>query len=115
MMRYVKPAKGDVTIMDFARVLKPAALAGAVCLAVVGCGTLAPGADKVIVTRDAQQVAACKPVGTVSSDANALAGDWNGAGWYRLRNQAFTLGADHVLLTNSRLTPDEGVAYRCHS
>jgi hypothetical protein len=82
-------------------------------LTLAACGTLAPGADRVIVTRDPGQVADCVIVGTVSSDASALAGDWNGEGWYKLRNQASALHADRVLLTSSRLAPDAGTAYHC--
>lgn len=104
--------------MTFPRTLTLGALI-AMCVAGAGCGTLAPGAEAIIVTRDATTIKNCKPVGTVGGDATALtqvAGDWNGAGWYQIRNQALTLGADHVLLTNSIwVHPDTGVAYRCHS
>src|ERR1700732_86116 len=80
------------------------------------CGTLAPGADRILVTRDAAQVAGCSSVGIVSADVNLLtsvAGDWNAEGWYKIRNQAAALHADKVLLTSSRMAPDSGTAYRC--
>ena len=90
-----------------------------ICVGLVlsGCGTLAPGADRILITRDVHAVQGCTVVGTVSADAslgNQLLGDFNGAGWYKLRNDALSLHATHVLLTNSRwVHPDQGVAYRC--
>lgn len=83
------------------------------CTLLAACGTLAPGADRVIVTRDKHLIEHCTPVGSVGADPNVLnsvLGDYNGAGYFKLRNDAMILHADHVLLTGY---PSQGVAYRC--
>jgi hypothetical protein len=78
--------------------------------------TLAPGADRVKLTREASDVAGCKVVGNVS-------GVWgSGKDEYIsetvLRNRAVGLDGNTVLVTFWQWTltqelPREGVAYRC--
>jgi hypothetical protein len=76
---------------------------------------LAPGAEKVRLVRDASAVTGCKVVGSVTSSYEfgeaTMGKDYNKF----IKNQAFGLGADTVLLTNSMLTMPSGVAYRCAS
>jgi hypothetical protein len=77
--------------------------------------TLAPGAENVRLVRDARVVTGCNVVGSVTSSYDfgeaTLGKDYNKF----IKNQAFGLGADTVLLTNSMLTMPSGVAYRCAS
>jgi hypothetical protein len=77
-----------------------------------GCVTvaLAPGAEKVRLTSNSQDVTTCTAVGNVRVPAdvheqNPFA-DNN-----ELRNQAIGLGGNTVFITNGAL--GEGVAYRC--
>jgi hypothetical protein len=77
-----------------------------------GCVTvaLAPGAEKVRLTSNSQDVTTCTAVGNVRVPADEHAqnpfADNN-----ELRNQAIGLGGNTVFITNGVL--GEGVAYRC--
>jgi hypothetical protein len=72
--------------------------------ALSGCVTLAPGADKVKLTSDANDVKGCVAVGSVQADANdPLNVDST------MRNQALGLHADVVFVTSM----SSGVGYRC--
>lgn len=75
----------------------------------VRCGSLAPGAEAIKLTRDPKAVAGCTTLGTVSGmlDGRYVAGTKN-----RMINQAFSLGADTVFLTSTGVSA-EGMAYRC--
>ena len=84
-------------------------------IAVIGLGTagcvtvaLAPGAEKVKITKNAGDVAPCKAVGNVKSP---LIGD---AGINAtLQNQALGLGGNTVFVTGAAGESVAGVAYRC--
>jgi hypothetical protein len=85
---------------------------GLLLLAVLGlarCGSLAPGAEAIKLTRDPKVVAGCTNLGAVSGmlDSRYVAGTKN-----RMVNQAFALGADTVFLTSTAVSA-EGMAYRC--
>ena len=84
-------------------------------IAVIGLGTagcvtvaLAPGAEKVKITRQAGDVASCKAVGNVMSPLvgyqaiNAT-----------LQNQALGLGGNTVFVTGTEPKSVAGVAYSC--
>jgi hypothetical protein len=84
-------------------------------IVVLGLGTagcvavaLAPGAEKVKITRDAGDVASCKAVGNVKSQP--LGPEATNA---TLQNQTLGLGGNTVFVTGA--TPDSvaGVAYSC--
>jgi hypothetical protein len=76
-----------------------------------GCATvaLAPGADRVLLTKNAADVASCKTVGNVKSpqDGNALDAEPS------IRNQAVGLGANAIFITRDFNGGMEGVAYHC--
>jgi len=82
----------------------------AIGLGMAGCVTvaLAPGAEKVKLTKNASDVASCKAVGNVKSpmvgyDAiNAT-----------LQNQALGLGGNTVFVTGAAGDSVAGVAYTC--
>ena len=70
--------------------------------------TLAPGADKVKLTNNPADVAACKPVGNVSAKLDI----WNPKdAEFQLRNR--TVGLDGNALFYTGWGENEGVAYRC--
>lgn len=78
--------------------------------ALAGCTTLAPGADAVRITRSADSVRSCHPVGYVqSSPPYVMPGD----DYKQVRNQAAALGGNAVLITGPRLIHTAGTAYRC--
>jgi len=78
----------------------------AILLITCSCATvpfaLAPGADRVKLTRNAADEAGCKAVGNVSTPLDYDHDD-------RLRNETVGLGGNAVFLTSTL----EGVAYRC--
>jgi hypothetical protein len=84
-------------------------------VAVMGLGTaacvtvaLAPGAEKVKITKNASDVASCKPVGNVKS---LLDGDE--AINATLQNQTLGLGGNTVFVTGAAGQSVAGVAYSC--
>jgi len=82
----------------------------------IGCQTVAPapGSDKVHVTKDPKDVAACKPVGNIAVpklnngvvDMATAATDF--------KNRTVGLGGNTALVTSGLVSvPVEGIAYRC--
>ena len=81
-----------------------------VLIAFIGCATtLAPGAEKIRVTRNPADVEGCKAVGTV--EARAPYNTANDAK-HQMQNGALPLGADVVFITNYS-DKATGVAYQC--
>ena len=77
-----------------------------------GCATvaLAPGADKVRLTKSAADVATCKVVGNVKRPQDSSSLDAEPI----IRNQAVGLGGNTVFITQSDVSgPWQGVAYQC--
>jgi len=75
-----------------------------------GCATvaLAPGAEKVKLTKQTSDVASCKAVGNVKSALVGYSGtDAN------LQNQTLGLGGNTVFVTGSDGQSVAGVAYSC--
>jgi len=89
--------------------MKATLLAGTGVFALVACvqTTLAPGANKVIVTRNPGDVANCKAVGNI--DGKSISGFDVLA---QMQNQAVGLGGNRVLETSDGTVPS-GVVYRC--
>ncbi len=85
------------------------AIAG-VALATAGCVAvaLAPGAEKVKITKNPSDVASCKAVGNVKSP---LIG--NEAINATLQNQALGLGGNTIFVTGAAGESVAGVAYSC--
>lgn len=83
-------------------------------VALSACVSLAPGADKVRITKDASDVSACSAVGNIRlpSDANGNVDGYNADAQFR--NQTVGLGGNTAFVTRSGLfVPIEGIAYRC--
>lgn len=73
---------------------------------------LAPGAEKVRLTSNPQDVTPCTAVGNVRASANDRETNLLVVNSLdELRNQAIGLGGNTVFITNREL--GEGVAYRC--
>jgi hypothetical protein len=89
--------------------LRLAAIA-AIGLGTAGCVTvaLAPGAEKVKITRTASDVASCKAVGNVKSLLEGTE-----AINATLQNQTLGLGGNTVFVTGIDGQSEEGVAYLC--
>jgi hypothetical protein len=75
-----------------------------------GCATLAlaPGADQIKVTQLATDVAGCRAVGNVTSEAGPLDLDTE------LRNKTLGFGGNVLFVTRTLGPANEGVAYRCN-
>ena len=85
-----------------------------VAYGMTGCVSLAPGADKVVVTRDASDVATCTAVGNVrvQVDVNRQVDIANASAVFR--NRVVALGGNTGLFTDGSVgIPVEGAAYRC--
>ena len=85
-----------------------------VACGITGCVSLAPGADKVLVTRDASAVATCTAVGNVREqvDVNRQTDTANASTVFR--NRVVALGGNTGLVTDGSVrVPAQGVAYRC--
>lgn len=91
-------------------------LVAATTLMLSACLTVtpAPGSDKVHVTKDPKDVAACKPVGNIAVpkldngtvDMATAATDF--------KNRTVGLGGNTALVTSGFVSvPVEGIAYRC--
>jgi hypothetical protein len=82
----------------------------AIGLGTAGCVTvaLAPGAEKVKITKNASDVASCKAVGNVKSPMVGYDGI-NAT----LQNQALGLGGNTVFVTGPAAESVAGVAYSC--
>jgi hypothetical protein len=77
-----------------------------------GCATvaLAPGAEKVRLTKNAKDVTTCKVVGNVkrAPDSSSLDSEPS------IRNQALGVGGNTVFITQEDISgPRQGVAYQC--
>jgi hypothetical protein len=79
-------------------------------LGTAGCVTvaLAPGAEKVKITKKASDVASCKTVGNVN--AQPMGPEATNAA---LQNQALGLGGNTVFVTGANARSVAGVAYSC--
>lgn len=73
-----------------------------------GCASVAPTADRVVLTREASAVVGCKDVGSVEAWIALSFGDAR----VQLKNRAAALGADTVLV-NSSFGETTGTAYAC--
>jgi hypothetical protein len=86
--------------------MKPITLVTIVAILVsilTACVTAAPGADQVKITRNASDVAACKPVGNIS------AASMNNLDPVVAQNNAVGLGANVVFNSGNG-----GIAYKCN-
>lgn len=82
----------------------------ATAVGIAGCVNiaLAPGAEKVKITKSASNVASCKPVGNVLSKPmgpTATNAD--------LQNKTLGLGGNTIFVTGANGDSVEGVAYSC--
>ena len=87
---------------------------GAWLLLGTGCVTLAPGANQVKVTKNPQDVAACKAVGNIQvpTTAGGTVDMANAANQFR--NQVVGLGGNTGLVTAGLVgVPSQGIAYQC--
>ena len=81
-----------------------------VLLVFCGCATrVAPGAEAIIVTRNASDVEGCKPVGNVEAHPPYYSRNDD---LRQLRNQALPMGATAIFITH-RVSKATGIAYRC--
>lgn len=75
----------------------------------LGCGTtLAPGAEKVVITKKAEDVKGCKVVGPVSFNQTVK--------YDTLKNHVYAMGGDTMYLTRHDTfggTGSVGIAYIC--
>ena len=81
-----------------------------------GCQTVtpAPGSDKVHVTRNPTDVAACKPVGNIAVPKLDNGTVDMATAATELRNRTIGLGGNTALVTSGFVSvPVEGIAYRC--
>ena len=77
-------------------------------IAITGCTSLAPGAEKISLTKDPKVVANCKVAGEVAVPTGTITPSTE------LKNQALIRGADTVFVTQSNLDgPLKGIAYNC--
>jgi hypothetical protein len=85
-----------------------------VAYGLTGCVSLAPGADKVLVTKDASAVVACTAVGNIREqvDVNPQTDTANASAVFR--NRVVALGGNTgFVMEGSVRVPVQGVAYRC--
>ena len=101
----------------FRRVSAPALLLALGILA--GCNDvpLAPGAERVVITRNPSDVASCTPVGNIDARIQTRLDQFDPTESTKkeVQNQAVGLGGDVVLDTTATFGPTMGVIYRCHS
>jgi hypothetical protein len=87
---------------------------GVVLTLLGGCASpaLAPGADKVLLTQKAADVANCKAVGNINPNQGPKGTTFSTPTDFR--NQAIGFGGNTVFVTNQYMgAPVEGVAYLC--
>jgi hypothetical protein len=78
------------------------------------CVSLAPGADKVRITKDASDVSTCTAVGNIKVPRNSQGNVDIANAEAQFRNQTVGLGGNTGFVTYGPLgVPVEGVAYRC--
>lgn len=93
------------------RTLSIAAICAILCIA---CVSLAPGADKVRITKNASDVSMCTAVGNVNASGGVQGPSEVVDASTELRNQAVGLGGNVIFVTLATLgVPAEGVVYRC--
>jgi hypothetical protein len=82
----------------------------AACVAV----TLAPGADKVRITKVASDVSSCTAVGNIKAERNPDGSVGGAQAELELRNQTIGFGGNTVFVTTTTMgMPTDGIAYRC--
>ena len=83
-------------------------------LLLAGCVSLAPGADKVHLTKAASDVSACTSVGNVNVPRGPDGGVDLPNAETQFRNQVIGLGGNTGFITSAQFgAPAEGIAYRC--
>ena len=85
-----------------------------VACGMIGCVSLAPGADKVLLTTDSSAVMTCTAVGNVREqvDVNRQTDTANASAVFR--NRVVALGGNTGFVTDGSVrVPVQGVAYRC--
>jgi hypothetical protein len=86
----------------------------AATIVLCACVTPAPGADQVRVTKNASDVATCKPLGNIQVPKNAQGLVDGASAQTQFRNQAVGLGSNVALVTEGFVSiPVAGIAYRC--
>jgi hypothetical protein len=98
-------------LMRFSQIISVGAVS---LLFVTGCVNLAPGADKVRITKVASDVSSCTAVGNIKvprgADGNVDIANADA----EFRNQTVGLGGNTAFATAAPLgVPVEGIAYRC--
>jgi hypothetical protein len=94
-------------------------LLGVACLACLPACTalpfaLAPGAEKVLVTNVAADLAGCTAVGNIQVPTNTDGFVWPAHATDQLKNQAIGFGGNAAFVTEGTLRiPQAGVAYHC--
>lgn len=85
--------------------MKTSLLLTAALLTLSGCGSLAPGAEKVRITHEARDVVGCKIIGPVSGNGDAI----------EKKNVVLASGGDTLLITSSWIIAPQykGIAYNC--
>lgn len=82
-------------------------------LALTGCTSVAPGAEKIVLTRNPKDVANCKVIGPVQTPMRNDVGLGGGAQADKaMKNAGFAAGGDTVFVTSS-FAAFTGVAYNC--
>jgi hypothetical protein len=97
------------------RSISGVSVAAAIALWLTACVTPAPGADKVRITKNPSDVAACTAVGNITVPTNPSTGTVDIANAAtEFRNQTVGLGGNTGLVTYGLVgAPAQGVAYRC--
>jgi hypothetical protein len=78
------------------------------------CVSLAPGADKVRLTKTVSDVSACTTVGNLNVPRGPNGGVDLSNAEVQFRNQVIGLGGNTGFITRTQMgIPAEGIAYRC--
>ena len=89
-------------------------IAVAAALSLAACVSLAPGADKVRLTKNASDVSSCSAVGNVKVPVASTGTVDIANASTQFRNQVVGLGGNTGFVTYGPVdVPSEGVAYRC--
>jgi hypothetical protein len=103
-----------LTLEFFMRIVRLIAVTFTVLPWMVACVTLAPGADKVRITKVPSEVSKCTAVGNIKVPRNADGNVDIGNAEAEFRNQTIGLGGNTAYETAAPLgVPVEGIAYRC--
>jgi hypothetical protein len=88
--------------------------AAGMLILMTACVSLAPGADKVRITKNPSDVANCSAVGNIKVPGEASGQLDIATAGTEFRNQTVGVGGNTAFVTSSTLgIPVEGVAYRC--